>query len=218
MRQPSRWLLAYFLVLNLLAPAWAQTVTLLTASLQASTQEAATSPQSSSVTLPHRWDKAFPRLAGTATYVLDMPAIDAAGQEVALYIPRLGNQAQLFMRRAGQREPLQQFGVLGNPYYDASKSPQWISLPASLRLSGSAWQLEIQITAQTGRYAGLSAVSYGSVAALRPAFNTNHLWRQTSSQIIVLALGLLGLLAAGFWWKLREPSFGLFAICRNYFR
>jgi signal transduction histidine kinase len=205
-------LLACLLLLSMMPAVGAQSITVRSASLLASTQTTLTTPQDSTVSLPHRWDKAFPGQAGTATYVLDMPALDASSQEVALYIPRLGNQAQLFVRRFGQREPLQQFGNLGDPYYDASKSPQWIALPTSIKLAGAPWQLEIQITAQTGRYAGLSAVSYGHAAALRPEFNTNHLWRQTSSQIIVLALGLLGLLAAGLWWKLREPSFGLFAI------
>lgn len=206
------WLFAPLLFFSFLQAVSAQSVTIRSATLQASTSTAQTTPQTSTVSLPHRWDKAFPGQAGTATYLLDMPALDPSDQEVAIYIPRLGNQAQIYVSRNGQRELLQQFGALGNPFYDASKSPQWIALPASMKLPVSPWQLEIVISAQTGRYAGLSSVNYGSVTALRPAFSTNHLWRQTSSHIIVLSLGLLGLLAAGFWWKLREPSFGLFAV------
>jgi signal transduction histidine kinase len=205
-------LFACLLLVSLLPALGAQTVMVRHANLLASTQTTPSTSQAGTVSLPHRWDKAYPSQAGTATYLLDMPAINATTQELALFIPRLGNQAQLFMLRAGQREPLQQFGSLGNAYYDASKSPQWIALPSSLKLSATPWQLEVQITAQSGRYAGLSSVSYGSAAELRPVFNTNQLWRQTSSQIIVLALGFLGLLAAGLWWKLREPSFGLFAL------
>jgi signal transduction histidine kinase len=203
-----KWLACCAALLAMIPAGWAQNVVIRSASLQAT----ASSSYTGTVSLPHRWDKAFPRQAGAATYVLDIPAVDAQGKELALYIPRLGNQAQLFIRHEGLREPLLQLGKLGNSYFDASKSPQWIALPASLKLASKAWQLEIQITAQSGRYAGLSAVSYGSAEELRPMFMKNQLWRQTSSQIIVLALGLLGMLAAGFWWKLREPVFGLFAL------
>ncbi len=211
MRIHFAWLLACCLLLSGYSTATAQTITVRNANLQASTP-ALSASEAVSVNLPHRWDKSFPRQGGTGTYVLDMPALVAASQDVALYIPRMGNQAHLFMRRDGQREPLNALGTLGNASFDASKSPQWIALPANLKLSNSAWQLEIQITAQSGRYAGVSSVSYGEAASLRPEFDKNYFWRFTSSQIIVLSLGFLGLLAAGFWWKLREPSFGLFAI------
>ena len=212
MRICVAWLLACYFLLSWHHTATAQTITIRNASLQASTRAAPALSIPSQVSLPHRWDKSFPRQEGTATYLLDMPALSATSSDVVLYIPRLGNQVQLFMRRAGQREALQSFGTLSKADFDAAKSPQWIALPANLKLPSGTWQLEIQMTAQSGRYAGLSSVSYGDAAALRPAYAKNYFWRQTSSQIIVLSLGFLGLLAAGFWWRLREPSFGLFAI------
>jgi signal transduction histidine kinase len=169
-------------------------------------------PQPRSVSLPHRWDKEYSRQNGTATYTLAMPAPQAGQQELALYVPRVGNQAQFYVLHSGQRELLVGMGALDNPLYDAAKMPHWILLPRAMLQPGEAWQLQVEIAAQSGRYGGLSSVHVGQADALRPHFERNHLWRQTSSQVIVLALGLLGLLAAGLWWRQREASFALFAI------
>lgn len=164
------------------------------------------------INLPHRWDKQFPRQNGSATYNLQMPAQAPGLQELALYIPRVGNQANFYILQAGQRQRLISFGSLEDDGHDAAKIPHWIALPASMLQPGQPWQLEVTITAQSGRYGGLSSVHFGGSAELRPLYSRNHLWRQTSSQVIVLALGLLGFLAAGLWWRQRDASFGLFAI------
>jgi signal transduction histidine kinase len=197
--------------LALFAPSAAtavQAIEITQASISASLQ-----PEARTINLPHRWDKEYPRQGGTATYTLRMPEPQAGEQELALYIPRVGNQAQLYVvHSSGQRELLAGLGALNNAFYDASKMPHWIALPRAMLQPGEAWQLQVEIAAQSGRYGGLSSVHVGDAGALRPLFERNHLWRQTSSQVIVLALGLLGLLAAGLWWRQREASFALFAI------
>jgi signal transduction histidine kinase len=164
------------------------------------------------VTLPHRWDKSFPRKDGTASYVLTMPALKTASQELALYIPRLGNQVNIYLQQNGQKQSLANFGRFSDRLYDAAKSPRWISLPRAMLQTDQAWELIIETSAQSGRYGGLSSVHYGEASRLRDMCERNFLWRQTTSMVIVVALGLLGILAAGLWWKQREISFALFGL------
>lgn len=158
------------------------------------------------VRLPHRWDKSFPGQAGTAVYRLELPPPQTDAPH-ALFFPRIGNQAEVVIGG----EVIRQLGQLGVPTQDHAKAPVWIDLPRSRLLDGRPTPLEVRISAQAGRWGGLAGPVFGPAAELRPLYQVNYRWRQGASIVIVLALGLMSLMAGGLWWRQRDALYGLLA-------
>jgi signal transduction histidine kinase len=172
---------------------------------------------SQTVALPFRVDQA--QIAAlrqdNSPFSLVMPLPPAArpNEPMALYIPRIGNQAVVRLQSAGADVELVKWGQLGNDDFDAAKAPRWIDVhPVVLAKLTQPVTLKIELTAQHGRYGGLSTVYWGSSQALLPLYEANHLWRQTISSGIVFGLGMMGVIALAIWWPQRDPVFGLFAI------
>jgi signal transduction histidine kinase len=176
--------------------------------------------RSSMVSLPHRFDKEFQGDIGWMRYQIDLDARSSLSdlRPNAIFIPRVGNQVEVSLVVADKTYQLLQLGKLGDPSTDSAKSPVWILIPAGL-LPQSAQKteaplmayLEIKISAQHSRYGGLSKVYIGPVDKVKPLFDRDYLWRNTSSVIVVVALGLMGFVALGIWRQQRDPIFGIFA-------
>jgi signal transduction histidine kinase len=157
--------------------------------------------------LPHRWDSAYPRDDGRVLYRMELPPA-VSREPFALFFPRVGNQVEVRVRG----EIVARLGALGDPSTDAAKGPVWISVPAALVDPRQPTPLEIEITTQAGRWGGLSVVHFGPETAVRPAYRSNYRWRQTASVVIVLGLALMGVIAAGLWWRQRDGLYGMFAL------
>ena len=169
-------------------------------------------------TLPHRWDIAYSGKSGEATYLIDLPAVTST-EAMAIFIPRVGNQARITLISNGIRSELAMLGKLGDDKTDSSKGPTWISLsPESIANAqaasskGISNQLEISISAQAMRYAGLSTVYFGEASAVRPLYNQSYFWRNTLTIVTVLSLGLMGFVAAGIAWQQKDALFTIFAV------
>jgi signal transduction histidine kinase len=165
----------------------------------------------SEVKLSHRWDNLYPGKSGSVTYRFSLPTeqIEQANQEpYGLFINRVGNQAIIKIGGA----VVAQLGELNKPGFDASKAPVYVSLPSSLLKVGGSTDVEIMITTQQSRWGGLSEISFGKEKLVKPLYNSNYSWRQTASVVICISLGILGTIAAGIWWKQRDPLFGFFAL------
>jgi signal transduction histidine kinase len=167
-----------------------------------------------SVSLPFRWDKTWPSKEGSARILLELPMPANKDEPVAIFIPRAGNQVEISAIEEGRLSLLTRYGDLKTTAYDAAKGPLWLQIPAATFKSstGSSRLLEVKLKAQSNRYAGLSTVYVGPVESVRPLFDENYRWRQTSTIVIVLSLGLMGFVAAGIWWQQSDAVFGLFAI------
>jgi signal transduction histidine kinase len=159
------------------------------------------------IKLPHRWDSHQAPDDGSARYELTLPPM-AGNEPYALFINRIGNQAEVLV--AGR--PVARLGVLSDPSTDGAKGPVWIDIPSGLMDPRKSTPLEIRITAQAGRWGGLSQVLFGPASALRPLYERNFAWRQGASIVIVLSLTLMGLMAGGLWWRQRDISYGLLAL------
>lgn len=159
------------------------------------------------VSLPHRWDRAYPRDGGRARYRLMLPPPERA-EPYGLFFVRVGNQSEI--RVGGQLAA--RTGVLGDASSDSAKAPLWVGIAAGQLSADGPTPLEVEVTAQSGRWGGLSLVYYGPESVLRPMYEDNHAQRHTATVVIVISLGLLGLIAAGLWWRQREPLYGLFAL------
>lgn len=171
----------------------------------ASLQPEAQPTVEATVNLPHRWDKSYPRDDGRVMYRFPLPVMPA-GERMALFLPRVGNQA--IVRFDGL--VISRLGEIGNPRSDSTKAPVWLELPVD-KAALARHTVEVEVTAQAGRWGGLSEVYLGSVVALQPMYESNTQWRQTSAMFIVVSLSLMGLISAGLWLKQRDDHFGLFA-------
>lgn len=156
--------------------------------------------QTQEVTLPHRWDDSFPGRGGRATYQFELPATPDPSPR-ALYLPRAGNQIEVWLND----RLIHRVGRLGDQRTDAAKAPHWIPLPEVSHASGQpATRVQVRLSAQTARWGGLSAPWVGPRDAVYTRYLSHYRERLYGGLMVCTALGLLALLAAGFWWSQRD--------------
>ncbi len=172
--------------------------------------------------LPWRWDRDVNVAAKEATLRIDLTAVVEHAKRVnasgpwALYASRIGNQAQISIvqpTRDGEiRTVIANFGTLGDPSQDHAKRPIWIDVFAQALTSPGA-TLEIKLTGQKLRYAGLSSIYVGPASMLIAQYNKHHFWRLQLGQIAIIAFGILGIFSFGFWLREHDALYGIFAAC-----
>ncbi|CAN7588887.1 MULTISPECIES: ATP-binding protein [unclassified Variovorax] len=161
------------------------------------------------VELPFRWDREYPGRGGTVSYRITLPpGATLDGGPLALLLSGVGNQAAISLNGT----VVARLGILGERGYDASKASHLIRIPAALLHAGQPDELLIEATVQRQRGAGLSAVRYGSEAAIEPLEAAQRRWRHTSSIGYAVSLLLMGGLAAGLWWRQRDALYGCFSL------
>ncbi|MEY2860560.1 MAG: hypothetical protein RL392_1018 [Pseudomonadota bacterium] len=166
-------------------------------------------PQRVQVSLRHRWDSAFPGRGGRARYTLTLPAgALSGGQTLGLYLERAGNQTSVTFNGV----QLQQWGEPGSTVFDSSKFSRVLALPSPLLQSAGPQEVVIDIHAQASRGAGLSPVVLGSQAAMLTMQERQQFWTQGTAAAYAACLLLMGGLAAGLWWRQRDPMFGYFSV------
>nr|MBP6407015.1 histidine kinase [Ramlibacter sp.] len=173
---------------------------------QAVLQPEGASVVQSTVTLTHRWDAAFPGRGGTATYRVTLPPHQGS-QPMALLFTRVGNQVVATVN--GARVLAR--GTLGDPRYDAAKTPHLAPVDAPLLHADRPNELVVQVTVQDARWGGLSVVRYGPEALLLKEYDTQRRWRYVASLVFCVALALLGLMALALWARMRDAVFACFA-------
>lgn len=173
---------------------------------QAVLQPEGASVVQSTVTLTHRWDAAFPGRGGTATYRVTLPPHQGS-QPMALLFTRVGNQVVATVN--GARVLAR--GTLGDPRYDAAKTPHLAPVDAPLLHADRPNELVVQVTVQDARWGGLSVVRYGPEALLLKEYDTQRRWRYVASLVFCVALALLGLMALALWTRMRDAVFACFA-------
>jgi signal transduction histidine kinase len=159
--------------------------------------------------LPFKWDADFPGENGRAVYELTLPErafYAASGSQAlyALYIPRVGNQVQIWMN--GHLIASQ--GLLDVALLDVSQTPLFVPVPASLLHVHEPNLLVIQTTVQALRWGGLSEVYFGLEDELSISYSFARLWQHTSYVVILVSLVLMGLLSFLIWWRQRAYETG----------
>lgn len=196
------WLLTAFVGMLLCGAAQAQVIVIRQAQIKVETQSG--TREVTNQALPFKWDAQFPGENGSVVYKLGLPA-DAAlrarqSQEVwSIYIPRVGNQVRLSLNG----HALFAQARWDDTASDTSQTPFILSLPVSLLREEESNQLIIQTSLQALRWGGLSEVYVGPERALRQAYGVAEFWQQTSYVVILVALVLMGLIAALIWWRQR---------------
>jgi hypothetical protein len=204
----GRWILP---ALALLCCAWAVAAQPADGVVQLRQAQALLEPQGQpaverAVTLTHRWDADFPGRAGTATYRIALPPRNGS-QPMALLFTRVGNQVVVTVN--GARVLAR--GTLGDPRYDAAKTPHLAPIDAPLLNADRPNELVVRVTVQDARWGGLSVMRYGTEATLQKEYDNERRWRYVASLIFCVALGLLGLMALALWARMRDAVFACFA-------
>ena len=152
--------------------------------------------------LPFRWDSAYPGENGRATYTLMLPRVQSSELQ-SLYIPRVGNQVQIWVNGAF----VYGSGQLDDALRDVSQTPLLINLPSQLLRRDQANTVLIKTSVQALRWAGLSEVYLGSERDICWLYDRAMLWQRTSYIVILATLVLMGLLSFFIWLKQREPLY-----------
>lgn len=162
--------------------------------------------------LPFRWDLSFPRSDGAAEYLVDLPPYTATADKIegsyAVFIPRIGNQIQVYLNGNLMDAP----NILADPLSNNSKQPYWLTLPTVLLLTAQPNRLLIKTTVQALRWGGMSELYYGPAQKLRSRYEMSFWWQYSSHIVIFGSLFLSGLLCAAIWFKRRDRLMGLFAL------
>lgn len=188
--------------------AHAEVITIREASMQVTTssKDAIEKKQ----TLPFKWDLSFPGENGRAQYVINLPAyaVTAGKEPYAIFIPRVGNQVQVYLNGYLVDAP----SDLDDSWQDSSKQPYWLAIPTVLLLTDRPNILRLHTTVQALRWGGLSEIYYGPAQELRNQYTTLYWWKQSSYIVIFGALFLMGVISWALWHRQREGLCGLFAL------
>lgn len=178
--------------------------------VQAHIQPDGGTARTEAVSLPFRWDKVHPGRSGAATFRFAV-RVTSPGVSWALYFPRIGNQAEVWVNGS----LVTRLGQLGDPAYDAAKAPRLVELGAfgfdpAARPDFSV-DVEVRTTSQPSRWGGLTTVYAGPTREVLPLFQTRYHWRQYGALVVSASMTLIALISLGVWWTRREPAFGVFA-------
>lgn len=163
------------------------------------------------VSLPFRWADQAPRQPGGATVTLDLPVPPPGGDDRfhGLLFEALGNQAAVYV----DDRLVARWGQLGDAGFDAGRGPRLVRLPVDLLEDTAApLRLRIELSFQPQRGGGVSAVRWGPLARVEALEAQERLWRNTLSLVYATGLLLMGGLAAGLWWRQRDPLYGCFGL------
>jgi signal transduction histidine kinase len=155
--------------------------------------------RSERVELRHRWDSAFPGRDGTAVYRLRVPDVVASAPS-ALLFERVGNQVTVAVGDAPARR------LVGGGSADAGRRPHVVDLPPG------TGEVTVEAAMQALRGGGLSPVLVGSREAVASRYEWRRLIDQQLPAAYAVCLLLMGGLAAGLWWRQRDPLYGCFGL------
>lgn len=167
--------------------------------------------QHRTVQLPFYWDQEFPGRAGHATFTMALPALPGE-QAQGLFFRRIGNQARLQLGG----KALGELGVFVQADLDTTKLSQMVPVPAALLSRPGTETLTIEISAQALRGAALGTVTFGPLADIERVSAVHRTLDRSASAAYAAILVLMGGLAAGLWWRQRDPLYGCFALAAAF--
>ena len=176
------------------APPAARALVELRAGTVASTVDGVT--KTAAVTLPYHWDRMNAARPGEARFDLPFTLAEAPGEPWGLFIARVGSAFEVGLNG----KLLQTYGDLQDGGgADYAKAPIYVPLPAHLLQAGSN-VLQVRIRADTGRRAGLSALSLGPAPRVRDElFEPAYAWRFTGSVLLAAFSIVVGTISLALW-------------------
>lgn len=198
-RSVLAWVLIFGVFVISVCPAWAEVEVFTSAEMGLLDQTAV--GQSHTVQLPYNWDRMHGNAAGRAVFSVRLDAADSS-QTMAVFIPRLGNQFQILVNEIvvyHTPEP----GVRGNE--PGANEPVFVVIPDGLVAAKS--RLEVLITAQPGKQAGMGPIYWGPANEVRPLFEKRYWLEVRSRQILGVITAVLGIFGLLMSVRLKEKAF-----------
>jgi len=157
--------------------------------------------------LPDDWRKSRPQLSGSGWYRLRV-AMDVAPRDVhALYVPRVGDQVEVFVNGV----LIGRTGSAGDPPANTWKRPQLFTIPPA-RLAAGENLIHLRVSGRNGNQSGLSPLRFGLEEELRGAYWTRFATQTVGPVALAAALGLIGVFFLVLWSRRRQDAmYALFA-------
>ena len=153
------------------------------------------------VTLPYNWDRRHPGLAGQAVFEVPFSLPADPVQPYGLYLPRIGNTAEILLNGA----LLARFGdpqqVNGEDY---AKAPQYVSIPTRLLARENVFR--VQLRADGGRRGGLATLVVGPASEVRPLYREAFRLRLFASMAVTIFSLMVGAVALVLWATQTDPA------------
>jgi signal transduction histidine kinase len=165
-------------------------------------------PQQRLLALPFRWDRTFPGAGGSAQLLLQLPRPAPPHGRQALLFEQVGNQVTVRVNGT----IVGQVGSATDSAPDAGHSSHVFVVPEALLDADGSDELALELYVQPLRQGGLAAVRYGPLDEIEALAAPLQLWGPSAAAAYAASLLLAGGLAAGLWWRQRDPLYGTFAI------
>jgi signal transduction histidine kinase len=144
------------------------------------------------VRLPDNWSERRQQASGLGLYVIEWPLASVPDTAQAIFAKRIAADAEISVNGRILRS---------NEQLAQAPAPRWnqpwlIEIPNSFLVVGTN-QIEVRVHALRDQNAGLSTVSAGDLALLRPVYERTRFWQVDAAIFafaILLAMGLLALL------------------------
>jgi hypothetical protein len=158
------------------------------------------------VSLPDAWNSRG--RSGTWEYQIEFDVLAAPNEPWGVYLPRAGNRLAVSLngRLIGR------LGGFEGDRSDHAQRPHFFFLPPE-GLHAGRNDMVIAVQGEAARYAGLSAVTVGPAAAVRPAFVVREVlqvWGSFAIVAVALVFGLIAL-ALTLGSRSRDRALALFA-------
>jgi signal transduction histidine kinase len=148
----------------------------------------------SEVSLPYHWDRHNRDQPGTATFQIAFSMAEVPTGPMALSIPQIGSAYEIWLNDV----LVQRKGDLNAPGTDDfAKSPRFVDIPGKLVRPENL--LRIKIRADSGRRAGLAALTFGPEAQVSRVYEEIYNAKVVGSLAIAMLSLLVGLSAFALW-------------------
>lgn len=160
--------------------------------------------------LPDNWDSRRSSYSGYVVYDLDISAINNKNYPIALYLPALGMNAEVWLNGA-------RLGGLGRMEAPRSRhfyTPMLITLPVDLlRTPLASNRLQIVMVGHPGYRSGLAPVWIGDYGALYDAWRLRAFWQNDGTLItIVINMTLAAFVLMIAWRDRGSRAFAWFGL------
>jgi len=144
-------------------------------------------------TLPFRWDRQFPGMAGHATLEMEFMLAEVPREPYGLYLAKVSNAYAVHINGF----LLDQYGDMEVPRSSDTKQPRYIAIPAGILNRQN--QLRIDLRADPGRQPGVSRVVVGPTDVVRALHHERWKVRYLGPLTVAVFSALVGLIGLLLW-------------------
>lgn len=154
------------------------------------------------IALPDAWESGAPARRGSVRYRLELPDAALRGPQSALFVPRVGNAYRIDVNG-------QSLLAAGSSAPRDGEPPLLLPLPQAL-LAPSGNRLEIEVSGESRREAGLSPVWVGPLAELSERHAALSRDQVVGARVVSSAATVMGALALLLAWRTRRSLYACF--------